>query len=224
MTKQLKQKTTLSLQLERGEVMTSVEMSKLTNKRHDSVMRTIKFLLDEETLRSTSCGTYKTEQGNEYPMYLFDKVDSLVIAARLSPKFMTAIIDRWLELEQKQIDRANWLEARQKVINSNKYYNVCLDELYKSTHDNKNTPHHVYSNEANMIDTIVLGCNAKEYRERNNLNHVEALRDFLTDEQNNLIDILQKRDAVYIEDGLSYKERKIKLLDFANKYRIKLLK
>lgn len=216
-------KTTLSLSLANGELMTSVEMSKLVNKRHDSVVRTIKFLLNENVLLTTRCGEYKDDSGKINQQYVFDKTDSLVICARLSPKLMKQIIDRWLELETKEQKTANWITERTQAKLSSQYSNVALDELYKEQHGGKITPRHIYSNEANMIDVIVLGCKAKEYRAKHNISEYELLRDFIEDDKLRLMDELQKRDIVYIEDGLDYHERKEKLIDFANRYRIKLL-
>ncbi|MDL2101514.1 phage antirepressor KilAC domain-containing protein, partial [Proteus mirabilis] len=39
--------------------------------------------------------------GNQYTEYRFNKRDSLVLVARLSPQFTAKIVDRWQELESK---------------------------------------------------------------------------------------------------------------------------
>ena len=81
--------------------MSSREMSELTNVRHDSVLRTIKSLIDNKVLLNTICGEYKDSTGRTLPCYNSDKRDSLVIVARLSPEFTARVIDRWQELESK---------------------------------------------------------------------------------------------------------------------------
>lgn len=87
------------LQLASQATMSSNEMSSLTSIRHDSVMRTIKSLLDSNILTATNCGSYIAGNGQEQPCYNSDKRDSLIIVARLSPEFTAAVIDRWQELE-----------------------------------------------------------------------------------------------------------------------------
>ena len=82
--------------------MTSREISELTDKRHDNVMRTINSLKEKQLI---------TPQFEEAPHPLnqvlqkyaqLNKRDSLVLVARLSPEFTAAIVDRWQELEQKE--------------------------------------------------------------------------------------------------------------------------
>jgi phage antirepressor YoqD-like protein len=83
--------------------MSSRELSKLTDKRHDNTLKLIGSLLDGGVLKNTTLSKYKNDQnGQSYPEYLCDKRDSLIIVARLSPEFTAAIVDRWQELENKQ--------------------------------------------------------------------------------------------------------------------------
>jgi len=83
--------------------MSSRELSKLADKRHDNTLKLISTLIDGGVLKNTTLSSYVSEQNKqEYPEYLCDKRDSLVIIARLSPEFTAALVDRWQELEQKQ--------------------------------------------------------------------------------------------------------------------------
>jgi len=83
--------------------MSSRELSKLADKRHDNTLKLISSLIDGGVLKNTTLSSYVNEQNKqEYPEYLCDKRDSLVIIARLSPEFTAALVDRWQELEQKQ--------------------------------------------------------------------------------------------------------------------------
>jgi len=79
--------------------MSSLEMAKLTETRHDSALRTIKTLIEKKILLNTNRGEYKDNTGRTLPCYLSDKRDSLVIVARLSPEFTAKVVDRWQELE-----------------------------------------------------------------------------------------------------------------------------
>ncbi len=71
-----------------------------------------------------------------------------------------------------------------------------------------------YSNEANMINKIVLGASAKEIRERFELKPGESIRPYLDSAQITWIEKLQKRNTIYIEDGLEYEERKARLINY----------
>jgi phage antirepressor YoqD-like protein len=80
--------------------MSSRELSKLADKRHDNTLKLISTLIDGGVLKNTTLSSYLNEQNKqEYPEYLCDKRDSLVIIARLSPEFTAALVDRWQELE-----------------------------------------------------------------------------------------------------------------------------
>ena len=81
--------------------MTSREIAELTNKRHDSVIRTIDFLIKENATHGVE-REYKNENGNIYKEWVFDKNNSICVVARLEPKFMSKIINRWQELENNQ--------------------------------------------------------------------------------------------------------------------------
>lgn len=89
------------------QMMTSLEIAELVEKRHDNVKRTIKNLVDqrvitppqfEETSFLNSIGrkqntiVYKFtgEQG---------KRDSIIVVAQLCPEFTARLVDRWQELE-----------------------------------------------------------------------------------------------------------------------------
>ena len=83
--------------------LSSVEIATLTETRHDNVKRTIKTLIDKGLLHHTQIEDgEKSANKVVEKIYNSDKRDSLVIVAKLSPEFMTAIIDRWQELESQQ--------------------------------------------------------------------------------------------------------------------------
>lgn len=84
--------------------MSSREIARLTNKRHDNVMRVIRDLLSGQVLSSQIEETPFTHPQNQQTYFEFHlgKRDSLVVVARLSPEFTAAVVDRWQELEQSQ--------------------------------------------------------------------------------------------------------------------------
>lgn len=80
--------------------MSSRELSKITDKPHDNVLKVIRSLVDGGIVKNTTPSKWINPQNKqEYPEFLCDKRDSLVIVARLSPEFTAALVDRWQELE-----------------------------------------------------------------------------------------------------------------------------
>ncbi len=87
-----------------GTMMSSREIARLVNSRHADVKRSAGRLMAEDILSAPLAHTpYQNEQnGMWYEEYWFDKRDSLVLVARLSPQFTAAVVDRWQELESQQ--------------------------------------------------------------------------------------------------------------------------
>lgn len=71
-------------------------------------------------------------------------------------------------------------------------------------------PYH-FSNEADMINRIILGTTSSKFRKENDISEKEAIRDYMTVNQLDAFLSLQRANTVYIEDGLNYQERKAKL-------------
>ena len=84
-------------------------------------------------------------------------------------------------------------------------------------------PYH-FSNEADLINRIVLGCTASKFRKDNDVDKNDSIRDYLSFEQLNCITALQRANTVYIEDGLDFQDRKVKLQSlFDRKHKQKLI-
>ena len=61
-----------------------------------------------------------------------------------------------------------------------------------------------------MVYLVSLGCTAKQFKEQF---EVESIRDSLPPEVKACVLAMQRANTVYIEDGLSFEERKAKLED-----------
>lgn len=68
-----------------------------------------------------------------------------------------------------------------------------------------------YTNEMNLINRIVLGATAKQYRKALEIDDDEALRDSLSLSHIEAIQNLQTANTVLIDAGLEYADRKAKL-------------
>lgn len=93
--------TDLILRNNSGPTMSSREIAELTGSRHDNVKRSAERLTTDQLLTSPLEGSNYEHRGNIYKEYHFNKRDSLVLVARLSPEFTAAVVDRWQYLEEQ---------------------------------------------------------------------------------------------------------------------------
>lgn len=87
---------------QQGVTMSSREIAELTGSRHDAVRKSAERLAADQILTSPLATFDYEHRGNVYQEYRFNKRDSLVLVARLSPEFTAAVVDRWQELESRQ--------------------------------------------------------------------------------------------------------------------------
>ena len=75
-----------------------------------------------------------------------------------------------------------------------------------------------FSNEYNMLNKLVLGMTAKEYRKTHNIPSGKSIRPYLTSDEIKRLEMLEIVDMGLLAANLSFKERKEKLAVFMNKY------
>ncbi|CQD47123.1 phage antirepressor KilAC domain-containing protein [Yersinia enterocolitica] len=106
--------------------MSSREIAVLVNSKHSDVKRSAERLYAGGILTAPLAQFDFEHNGNRYFEYRFNKRDSLVLVARLSPEFTAAVVDRWQELEQNLIPQtlpealrlaANLAEEKQQLEN-----------------------------------------------------------------------------------------------------------
>lgn len=121
-----------NLSLTGGELtMSSREIAKLVDKRHDNVMRVIRDLVSDNILTPQLEELGFSHKGNNYKHFLLGKRDSLVVVARLSPEFTAAIVDRWQELEAQQKPQVptNFAEALQLAADQAKQLELAAPKI-----------------------------------------------------------------------------------------------
>ena len=201
-----------------NQTMSSRDIANLCNKEHKNVIRVIRDLLSDEILDAQIEPLKFNYRGQDFDYYELNKRDSIVLVARLNPVFMAKIIDRWEFLERKLSEKYNH-ELLRNV--SKVEYKPMTDAIAEAHEEIK--PYH-FSNEADLINRIVLGCTASKFRKDNDVDKNDSIRDYLTFEQLNCITALQRANTVYIEDGLDFQERKEKLTSLFNrKHKQKLI-
>ncbi|MGK3363366.1 Rha family transcriptional regulator [Citrobacter portucalensis] len=87
--------------------MSSLEISELVKSRHTDVRRSIERLMQKGVIESAPMAFLDNINGlgkvSRIKSYLLGKRDSYVVVAQLSPEFTGALVDRWQQLESKQI-------------------------------------------------------------------------------------------------------------------------
>lgn len=82
--------------------MTSREIAELTSKRHDSVLRDVRRMLEDlEEGDHKFAGSYLSAQNKELPEYRLPKDLTICLVAGYDAKLRLTIIRRWEELERR---------------------------------------------------------------------------------------------------------------------------
>lgn len=196
--------------LTQNQTMTSIEIADLVEKRHDVVKKSIERLAERSVIvQPPMVDGIKSANGIVTKLYLFSseqgKRDSIIVVAQLSPEFTACIVDRWQHLEKKELSK---LEKKTKRADTKIEYKPMTNAIALDHAEPK--PYH-FSNEADMINRIILGTTSSKFRKENDISEKEAIRDYMTVNQLDAFLSFQRANTVYIEDGFSYQERKVKL-------------
>lgn len=190
----------------------SLIVAKTFGKRHDNVMNAIRSILntkgtdekdqqeaDEFNLLNFKEIAYKDEKGRKYPAYAMTRKGFSILVMGFNGakamKFKRAYINRFDDMEK----------FIQLLMETRKDFPLLTDNI-KMLHENPK-PYH-FSNECDMINRLVTGMTAKQFRETNGLQKGESIRPHLTGEQIWLMNALQKADIGLMISEPSFEARK----------------
>lgn len=199
--------------------MSSREIAKLTNKEHRNVMSDIRSMLESLNIQSADfLADYKDSKGRTYPLFNLPKRETLILVSGYNIQLRAKIIDRWSELEQKELDNKTHRAVR---LESRLEYKPMTDAIAEAHEEIK--PYH-FSNESDLINRIVIGMTASKFRKHHDISKTDSVRDYLSIKQLECIVALQRANTVYIEDGVDFQDRKEKLTSlFERKHKQKLI-
>jgi phage regulator Rha-like protein len=87
--------------------MDSRDIATLTGKNHADVCRDVRVMLEGIGLgESKFASSYTTAQNKQATCYLLPKRECIILASGYNVKLRAAVIDRWAELEAKQMPRS----------------------------------------------------------------------------------------------------------------------
>lgn len=188
----------------------SLFVAKFFEKNHNDVLRDIRNLdcSEEFRLRNFAQSSYINEQGKKQPCVEMTRDGFVFLAMGYRGK-------KAAHFKELYIQRFNEMENFINTLVSARREFPLLTENIKLLHDNPK-PYH-FSNECDMINRIVTGMSAKQFREANGIAKGKSIRPFLTDEQIVLMDKLQRADIGLLIAEPSYEQRKLRLEWYASK-------
>ncbi|MDB8736269.1 Rha family transcriptional regulator [Ruminococcus bicirculans (ex Wegman et al. 2014)] len=184
----------------------SLFVAECFEKEHKNVLRDIQKIIapnsglsDEFRQLNFEPSYYRNKQNKKQPCYYLtrDGFTMLVMGYTCAKamKFKEMYIKRFNEMEQfiKSL-----VSARQEF--------PLLTENIKLLHDHPK-PYH-FSNECDMLNRIVVGMSAKQFRLANDIEKGKSIRPYLSDSQIQMLEILQKVDVGLLVAVPDYEQRK----------------
>lgn len=184
----------------------SLFVAEFFEKEHFHVLRDIAKITDtksglseEFTASNFEPSTYKDKTGRKLPCYCMTRDGfTMLVMGYTGAKAM-----RFKEL---YIRRFNEMESFIKTLVSARQEFPLLTSNIKLLHENPK-PYH-FSNECDMLNRIVVGMTAKQFRTANGIEKGKSIRPYLSDEQITMLDTLQKIDVGLLVAVPDYEQRK----------------
>jgi hypothetical protein len=171
----------------------------------------IKRVEDECDFFNSESFVVKNTRGNrELKAYMLNHDQMILVGMRESKAVRKQVLNWLKDLTQKVCELKNQIHQRNEASLNFKEQSAAL-KLSREMEGKETLSHH-YANEADLLNIVILGCSAKNYRIKHNLDDKDSLRDTLTPVELEAFISLRKANENYLLDGMSYIDRKTKLL------------
>ncbi len=181
-------------------------VARFFEKEHKNVPRDIEKITDtnsglsEEFARlNFELSSYRNLQNKKQPCYMMTRDGFTILVMGYTGK-------KAMRFKEIYIKRFNEMEQFIKTLVTARKEFPLLTENIKLLHENPR-PYH-FSNECDMINRIVTGMSAKQFREAKGLAKGTSIRPYLTDEQVRMMETLQKVDIGLLLSVPDYQQRK----------------
>lgn len=202
----------------KNQTMSSVELLKVINKArkefNEPSVRLNKFnekIEDELEGDHYTKSVVQNPNNTESTVYHLTLDQCMLISMRETKSVRRYVLAKIKELELK-LQSSQLFKLTRKT--SKDEYLPMTNAIAEAHEEIK--PYH-FSNEADLINRIVLGCTASKYRQFHDIPKGDAIRDYLNQSELDCVVALQRANTVYIEDGLDFQERKEKLTSLYNR-------
>ena len=191
--------------------LSSRDISKYFNREHKDIINMTERRIDviksmedfekEQFLLSFKEATYKS-RGKSFKEYLYNKDGFIFIVMGLEG----------LEAEKLKIQYINLFNTMAELIVTRGLAKINYKGMSKAVKEHrerlgKNIEWYHYSREADMINKIVLGMTAKQFKEINGMEINEATRDMVAEWKLKYIDKLERLNTELLEMDMSFSER-----------------
>lgn len=184
----------------------SLFVAEFFEKQHKHVLRDIARITEpksglSENFISTNfkSDSYKDSTGRKLPCYFMTRDGFTMLVMGYSGQ-------KAMKFKELYIRRFNEMECFIKTLVSARQEFPLLTANIKLLHENPK-PYH-FSNECDMLNRIVVGMTAKQFRLANGIEKGKSIRPYLSDEQITMLDTLQKVDVGLLVAVPDYQQRK----------------
>jgi len=184
----------------------SIFVAQFFEKEHKNVLADIRKILSPSSGLSEDFGRL-----NFQPTSYIDTWNRKQAAYAMTRDGFTMLVmgytgQKAMRFKELYIRRFNEMEKFIKTLVTARKDFPLLTENIKLLHDNPK-PYH-FSNECDMINRIVTGMSAKQFRQAHSLEKGTSIRPYLSDDQIQMIEILQKVDIGLLLAVPDYEQRK----------------
>lgn len=203
--------TDLALVYDHNEQATtdSRKVAEFFGKTHDKVLRDIRELDCSEEFRLANFGesSYRNEQNKKQPMCLMTRDGFALLAFGYTGK-------KAMAFKEAYIKQFNLMEARLLQIHEVKRDFRELTDAIKMAHDEIHSYH--FSNEFDLINRVALGTSTKQFKRQHNITG-DSIRPYLSAEQLDMVNKLQRFDSGLVVLVPQYEARKAMLIDYRDR-------
>lgn len=184
----------------------SLFVAELFEKNHKEVLRDIRKITDplsglseEFRQRNFAPSSYRNQQNKKQPCYYLTRDGfTMLVMGYTGQKAM--------QFKELYIKRFNEMESMIKSLVAARQEFPLLTDNIKLLHESPK-PYH-FSNECDMLNRIVIGMTAKQFRIANGIDKGKSIRPYLSEKQIQMLEILQKVDVGLLVAFPEYEQRK----------------
>ena len=184
----------------------SLFVAELFEKNHKEVLRDIRKitnplsgLSEEFRQRNFAPSSYRNQQNKKQPCYYLTRDGfTMLVMGYTGQKAM--------QFKELYIKRFNEMESMIKSLVMARQEFPLLTENIKLLHESPK-PYH-FRNECDMLNRIVIGMTAKQFRIANGIDKGKSIRPYLSEKQIQMLEILQKVDVGLLVAFPEYEQRK----------------
>lgn len=179
----------------------SLIVAQTFGKRHDNVLADLRNLDCSEKFNLLNFQeiTYRDDRGRKQPAVVMTRDGFTFLVMGYRGKKAAAFKEAYIE-------RFNQMERFIKTLTTARQDFPLLTEHIRLLH-NEPKPYH-FSNECDLINTLVTGMKAKQFRVAHDIPKGQSIRPYLTEQQIDLLETLQKVDIGLLVAVPDYQQRK----------------